>query len=159
MSFIINEETDNDINFYCTFNNVEAHIEETLKNEYEKGLQDIENFDEISSVCESSEEEPEIDDFDTSAEKVKKFSESLLPKSNRNEETEHNNFIRTILYALRHEKQNETDIFNKNEFKNIIDEKLIDQLDEKKYEFILDLQKFNNNCYEMNCFLSEFNYF
>ena len=47
----------------------------------------------------------------------------------------------------------------KNEFKNIIDEKLIDQLDEKKYEFILDLQKFNNNCYEINCFLSEFNYF
>ena len=159
MSFIVNEETDNDINFYCAFNNVEADIEETLKNEYEKGLQDIENFDEISSVCENSEEEPQIDDFDTSAEKVKKISESLLPKSNRNEETEHNNFIRAILYALRHEKQNETDIFDKNEFKNIIDEKLIDQLYEKKYEFILDLQKFNNNCYEINCFLSEFNYF
>ena len=29
----------------------------------------------------------------------------------------------------------------------------------KKYEFILDLQKFNNNFYEVNCFLSEFNYF
>ena len=51
------------------------------------------------------------------------------------------------------------DICDKNEFKNIIDKKLIYQLDEKKYEFILDLQKFNNNCYEVNCFLSEFNYF
>ena len=59
-------------------------------------------MDEISNLCESSEEELEIDDFDNSAEKVKKFSESLIPKSNENEETEHNNFIRAILYALRY---------------------------------------------------------
>ena len=101
-SFIENEETDNDINFYCTFNNVEADIEETLTDEYEKVLQDIGNFDEISNLCEISEEELEIDDFDNSAEKVKKFSESLVPKSNENEETEHNNFIRAILYALKY---------------------------------------------------------
>ena len=31
------------------FNNVEADIEQTLKEEYEKGLEDIENFDEISN--------------------------------------------------------------------------------------------------------------
>ena len=29
----------------------------------------------------------------------------------------------------------------------------------KKIQFILDLQKFNNYCYEVNCFLSDFNYF
>ena len=72
-SFIDNEETDNEVNFYCTFNNVETGIEETLKAEYEKGLEDIGNFDDISNLCESSEDEAEIDNFDTSAEKVKIF--------------------------------------------------------------------------------------
>ena len=33
------------------------------------------------------------------------------------------------------------------EFKKTIDQKLIEELDEEKYKFILDLQKFNNNCY------------
>ena len=72
-SFIDNEETDNEVNFYRTFNNVETGIEETLKAEYEKGLEDIGNFDDISNLCESSEDEAEIDNFDTSAEKVKIF--------------------------------------------------------------------------------------
>ena len=79
-SFIDNEERENDVTFYRSFNNVEADINETLKNECEKGLQDIKNFNEISNLCESSEEEPEIDDFDNSAEKVKKFSERLLSR-------------------------------------------------------------------------------
>ena len=33
------------------------------------------------------------------------------------------------------------------------------ELDEKKYELILDLQKFNNDCYEINFLLPDFNYF
>ena len=132
-SFIDNEEKDNDE----SFNNVETDIKEILKGEYEKGLEDIENFDEISDLCESSEDEPEIDDFDSSAEKVNNFSEILLSKSNSDEETVDNNFIRVISYALKYEK-----------------EKIIEQIDEKKYQFILDLQKFYNNCYEINSFLS-----
>ena len=51
------------VNFYRTFNNVETDIEQTLKEEYEKGLEDMENFEEISNLCESSEEELEIDNF------------------------------------------------------------------------------------------------
>ena len=132
-SFIDNEERENDVTFYRSFNNVEADINETLKNECEKGLQDIKNFNEISNLCESSEEEPEIDDFDNLAEKVKKFSESLLPKSNLNDRIEHNSSIRAILYAIRYEKENKTDICNKNEFKNVIDKKLIDQLNMNLY--------------------------
>ena len=158
-SFIDNEETDIDVNFYCSFNNVEIDIEETLKAEYEKGLEDIENFDEISNLCESSDDEAEVDDFDTSAEKVKNFRESLLPKPNSDEETVHNNFLRVILYALRYEKENKTDVCDKNELKKVIDEKLIEQLDEKKKKFIIDFQKFNNNCYEINSFLSNHNHF
>ena len=46
-SFIDNEDTEDDINFYCNFVNVETDIEQTLQAEYDKGLEDIENFDEI----------------------------------------------------------------------------------------------------------------
>ena len=59
-SFIDNQENDNNVSFYQTFNNVETDIDETLKTEYEEGLYDIEHFDEISNLCESSEEELEI---------------------------------------------------------------------------------------------------
>ena len=38
--------------------------------------------------------EPEIDNFDKSAEKVKKISESLLPKPNSNDQIEHNSFMK-----------------------------------------------------------------
>ena len=64
--------------------------------EYDKGLEDIENIDEISNLCESSEDEAEIDEFETSTQKVKCFGESLLPKTKLDEEIEHNNFIRII---------------------------------------------------------------
>ena len=46
-SFIDNKETENDVNFYRNFDNVETDIEQTLKAEYDRGLEDIENFDEI----------------------------------------------------------------------------------------------------------------
>ena len=36
---------------------------------------------------------------------------------------------------------------------------MIEQLEEEKYKFILDFQKFNDKYYEINCFLSKYNYF
>ena len=158
-SFIDNEETEDDVNFYCNFDNVETDIEQTLKNEYGKSLEEIDDCDEISNLSESSENEAEIDEFENAAEKVKCFDETLMPKTKPEEETEHNNFIKVILYAIRFDKQNKTDICDKNDFKKVIDENLIDQLDEEKYEFILDLQKFYNNCYEINHVLSKYNCF
>ena len=109
-------------------------------------------------MCESSEDEAEIDEFENAAEKVKCFGETLMPKTKSEEKTKHNNFIKAILYAIRFDKQGKTDICDKNDFKKTIDENSIDQLDEEKYEFILDLQKFNDNCYEINYVLSKYNY-
>ena len=80
-------------------------------------MKDIENVDEISNLCESSKEELEIDDFKNSEEKIENFTENLLPKVNEQEEREHNTFIRAILYAIRDEKNNKTNICNKNELK------------------------------------------
>ena len=46
-SFIDNKDTENDVNFYRNFDNVETDIEQTLKADYDRGLEDIENFDGI----------------------------------------------------------------------------------------------------------------
>ena len=46
-SFIDNKQTENDVNFYRNFDNVETDIEQTLKADYDRGLEDIENFDGI----------------------------------------------------------------------------------------------------------------
>ena len=94
-SFIDNQEKGNELSFYRLFNNVETDIEETLKKEYEDGLKDIKKLDEISNLFESSEEELEIDNFKNSEEKIKHFTENLLPKPN--EYYLHNSFMRAIL--------------------------------------------------------------
>ena len=72
--------------------------------------------------------------FKNSEDKIKKFTENLLPKSNENEENGHNSFIRAILYAIRYQKENETNICNKDDFKDLNNKELIEELDEKKYE-------------------------
>ena len=71
LSFIDNQEKGNELDFFRSFNNVETDIEETFKKDYEDGLRDIENLDEIANLYESSEEELEIDDFKNSEEKIK----------------------------------------------------------------------------------------
>ena len=146
-SFIDNDKVNNYVNFYDNFGNIETNIEQTLKEEYDKGLHDVENFAEISRLCESSEDELEIDDFKSAAEKIENFSQTLLPKTNNEEEIEHNKLIRAILYAVRFDKENRIDICDKNDFKKVIDQNSINQSDEEGFQFILDLQKFNNDCY------------
>ena len=48
----------------------------------------------------------------------------------------------------------------KKDFEKSIDKKLIEQLDQpEKFQFIVDLQKFNNICYEINSILSKHDYF
>ena len=152
-SFIDNQEKGNELSFYRLFNHVETDIEETLKKEYEDSLKDIGKLDEISNLCESSEEELEIDDFKNLGEKIENFNENLLPKPNEHEEHVHNSSMRAILYTIRYEKNNKTNICTQKEFEKIIEKKLIDELDKNKYKLEIDLQKFNNDCYEINCFL------
>ena len=80
-SFIDNQENGNELSFCRWFNNVENDINETLKKEYEDGLKDIQNLNEISNLCESSDEELEIDDFKNPEEKIKNFTEKFTSKS------------------------------------------------------------------------------
>ena len=159
-SFIVNEEVNTDVNFYRHFNNIETDIEQTLRNAYDKAVDDVEKFDEISNLCESSEQEFEIDNFKNFEEKIKNFHENLFPETNNDHEKEHNEVIRTILYAIRFYKTNKKEICEKKEIENAIDENLIKKLDcPEKFQFVIDLQKFNNTCYEANSILSKHNYF
>ena len=60
LDFFIGDEScniTNDRSFYHQLENVNNSIDDTLKEEYEKSLAEIENFDDFSNFCESSKEE------------------------------------------------------------------------------------------------------
>ena len=115
-SFIDNQEVKTDVNFYRHFANVENDIEQVLKDTYNEALEDIETFDEISNLCEGSEEEPEIEDFKNFEGDIKKFNESLFPRIDVEHEKVHNQSSSTTLYALRFNKTGLKDMCNKEEF-------------------------------------------
>ena len=134
-SFIDNEQVnDDDVNFYRNFDNIETDIEQTLKEEYDRGLEDIENFEEISNLCESSEDELEIDDFKNAKEKIVNFNETLFPTHDKS-----NQLINVLLLAIRFDKVVKTNVCDQNEFKENIDSNLIKVLNEGNFTFILDL--------------------
>ena len=159
-SFRDNKEVKTDVNFYRHFNNIETDIEQTLEDAYNEALHDAEKFDEILNLCESSEDEFEFDDFKNSEENMKKIHENLIQKANTDQKKEHNQFVRAIFYAIRFDKTNEKYFCEKQQFEKSIDQKLIEQLGQpEKFQFIVDLQKFNNVCYEINSILSKYDYF
>ena len=74
-SFIDDQDVNTDANFQRHFANVENDIEQVLKDSYDEGLEDIENFDEVSNLCEGSEDESEIDNFKNFEVDIEKFKE------------------------------------------------------------------------------------
>ena len=111
-SFIDNQEVKTDVSFYRHFANVENDIDQCLKDAYNEELEEIDKFDEISNLCEGSEEESEIDDFKNVEVDIKKFIESLFPTIDVYHEKIHNQFFNTILYALRFDKTGLKDMCN-----------------------------------------------
>ena len=74
-SFIDDQDVNTAVNFQRHFANVENDIEQVLKDSYDEGLEDIENFDEISNLSEGSEDESEIDNFKNFEVDIEKFKE------------------------------------------------------------------------------------
>ena len=103
-SFIDNQDVNADANFYRHFENVENDIEQVLKDTYNEALEDVEIFDEISNLCEGSEEESEIDNFNNFEVNIKKLNETLFPRVDIEDEKVHNQLSCAILYALRFDK-------------------------------------------------------
>ena len=49
---------------------------------------------------------------------------------------------------------------NKEEFEKIINKSLVEEFNQpERFQFIIDLQKLYNMCYEINTKLSKYNYF
>ena len=145
-SFIDYTDQDTDVNFYRGFTNVENKIKHVLQETYEESLKDLNNFDEISNLCYGSEEDLEIDDFKNSEVDIKKFEDTLFPKVDKESQKVHNQICYTILYALKFDKKKSADECNVTEFQKTIDCDLTDKL-LNKFEFIIDMQKFENMCY------------
>ena len=113
----------------------------------------------ISNLCEGSEEESEIDNYKNFEVDIQKFNKIFSPRVDAEDQKVHNQFSYAIFYALSLDKTAFKDQGSKKEllYKSIekgLIEKLID-----KFEFIIDLQKFQKMCYEINSILSKYNYF
>ena len=158
-SFIDDQARDTNVNFYRVFTNVENDINQVLKDSFNESLKDIDNFDEISNLCYGSEEESEIDDFKNFEVNLQKFEETLFPRVDDDEDQKvHNQICYAILYALRFDKDRSKNKCDKIEFQKNIDCDLIENIIDK-FQFIIDLQKFENIRYEINCILSKYGYF
>ena len=142
-------------NFYRHFANVEKDTEQVLKDSYDEGLEDIGNSDEISKLSKGSEDESEIDNFKSFEADIEKFKETLFPRVDVEDQKDHNQFSCAILYALRFHKTGFKDKCDKQEFEKSVDQSIIQKLIDK-LEFITNLQKFHNMCYEINSVLSNF---
>ena len=70
------------------------------------------------------------------------------------------NFINVILFKIREITEEKTDICSQDELlKNETIKKIFEKLSCENIKFSLDLQKFNNICYEINEVLIEFGFF
>ena len=125
-SFIDNKEFKTDVNFYRHFSNIETDIEQFLEDAYNEALHDVKKFDEISNLCESSEDDSERMILKIPNKIKKKIHENLFPKANTDQEKEHNQFVRAILYAVKFDRTNEKEICGKQELEKGIDKKLIE---------------------------------
>ena len=155
-SFIDDNETEeeNDRSFYQHFNNVNKSIDETLAEDYNKSIADIENFNDFSNFCEISEEEGEIDHFKDSGKRIQKFEGTIFLSS---DDEDLNSFINAILFALRFNISQKSNVCDEAELKVCESEKVFFRLDKDKYK--IDNQKFNTQCIEVNQMLSEHGYF
>ena len=125
---------------------------------YEESLKDLDDCDKISNLCYGSEEESEIDNFKNFETDVKKFEETLFPRVDIEDQKIQYQICYAIVYALRFDKDGSKDKCDKTQFQKSVGCNLTENL-LGKFEFIIDLQKFDNKCYEINYILSKCGYF
>ena len=84
-SFIDDQEIENEADFY-RFQNIENDIEQVLDDAGKQALVDIDQFDELSNLCDGSDDESLIDKFKESEVDLKRFKETLLPRVDDDEQ-------------------------------------------------------------------------
>ena len=156
-SFIDDYDIENDRTLYQLFENVSNSIDDNLKEEFNKSVGDVEKLD-LSKLCETSEEEGEIEDFKDSKKRIDKFKETLFPVSG-NENDNCNSFVNAIFYAVRLNNNQKTGFCDLETLKESIDSNLCLQLSQEQFNISLDYQKFNSQCHEINLTLAKYGYF
>ena len=156
-----NDEIENDRTFYQKFENVTTSIDDVLKEEHDKSIVDIQKID-VSNFCETSEEEIEIeiDEFKDTEKRIEKFKETLFPVSTDidDDENNYNSFVNAIFFAIRFNVERNTDLKECSlaELKESIDSSnLFVQLNQEKFNIILDYQKCNKQFHEVNMLLTK----
>ena len=151
-----NDEIENDRTFYQKFENVTTSIDDVLKEEYDKSIVDIQKID-VSNFCETSEEQIEIVGFKDTEKRIEKFKETLFSVSRDNDDDEniYNSFVNAIFFALRFNVEQKTDLCSLAELRELVDNNLFTQLNQEKFNIILDYQKFNKQCHEVNILLAK----
>ena len=151
-----NDEIENDRTFYQKFENVTTSIDDVLKEEYDKSIVDIQKID-VSNFCETSEEQIEIVGFKDTEKRKEKFKETLFSVSRDNDDDEniYNSFVNAIFFALRFNVAQKTDLCRLAELRELVDNNLFTQLNQEKFNIILDYQKFNKQCHEVNILLAK----
>ena len=96
-----NDEIENGRKFYQKFENLTTSIDDVLKEEYDKSIVDIQKID-VSTFCETSKEEIEIDKFKDTEKRIEKFKETLFPVSTDidDDENNYNSFVNAIFFAI-----------------------------------------------------------
>ena len=79
-SFIDDQEVGADVNFNRQFAHLENDLDQVLTEAHNEALEDIEQFDEISNLCDGSGSEIKIDEFKSSEIDITKFKERLFPR-------------------------------------------------------------------------------
>ena len=129
-------------------------IDQTPQEECELSLAEIENFDDFSNFCESSEDElGPVDEFKDSNKRLEELEEILIPKYEN-----HNTFPDTIFYGVRFDVTKKSDICSDNDFQQDI-ENIFNKIDQEKFQVEYDNQKFNQQCLDLNQMLSVHDYF
>ena len=155
--FIDDSEVENDRTAYQKFENANNFIDDILKEEYNKIMGDIEKL-ELFSLCETSEEEGETDEFKDSEKRIDKCKETLFPVPG-SENGNWNSFISAIFYAVTFNNEQKTEFCSSEKLKELIDSNLFIQLNQEKFNISLDHQKFNSQCHEINMTLAKYGYF
>ena len=158
MKFFIddNDEIENNKTFYQKFQNVATSTDDVLKEENDKSIVDIQKID-VSNFCETSEEKIEIDELKDTENRIERFKETLFPVSTDNDDDEnnYNSFVNAIFFAIRFNVEQKNDLYSLAELNELVDNNLFIQLNQEKFNIILDHQKFNNQCDEVNMLLAK----
>ena len=117
-------EVEEDRTYFRNSEDITKPVDETLAEEFDESMCEIENFDKVSNFCESSEEEVQIHEFKDVEKRIEKSEEMLHPIAADGEEKTINSFVYAILFALRFEVSEKLDVCTENELQETIDSSL-----------------------------------